>query len=49
MFEAAGLPVAIEESIFFAGPDGPRRTEQLVIRGHTTEIQAVTWSLALEA
>ncbi len=48
MFEAAGLPVAIEESIFFAGPDGPRRTEQLVVRGHTTEIQAVTWSLALE-
>ncbi len=47
LFEAGGLPVAIEESIFFASPDGPRHTEQLVIRGDTTEIQVVTWTLAL--
>ena len=48
LFEAAGLPVAIEESIFFASPDGPRRSEQIVVRGDTAEIQTVTWSLARE-
>jgi uncharacterized heparinase superfamily protein len=49
LFEAGGLPVEIEESIFFASPDGPRRTEQIVIRGHTAEVDTVTWSLAREA
>ncbi len=49
LLDAAGMPVAIEESIFFAGPDGPRRTEQVVVWGHTAKIQTVTWSLVRDA
>ena len=31
-FEADGLPLALEESVFFAAADGLRRTEQIVVR-----------------
>ncbi len=48
IFEAGGLPVAVEESISFAETGGPRRTEQIVIRGHAPDIEAVTWSLSRE-
>jgi len=43
-FEAGGLPVAIEESIFFAAPEGPRPCAQLVIHGHASDIAEVSWS-----
>ena len=49
LFEAGGLPVAIEESIFFAQAEGPRRAEQLVVRGHAPAVTEVKWSLAREA
>ena len=45
MFSAGGQPVDIEESIFFASAEGPRRTEQIVIQAHTDAVQSVTWSL----
>jgi len=44
-FEAGGLPVSIEESIFFAAPEGPRACAQLVIHGHASDIAEVFWSL----
>ena len=36
--------VEIEESVFLAGPDGPRRTVQIVIYGHVGRQAAVRWS-----
>ena len=48
LFEAGGLPVAIEESIFFAQAEGPRRTEQLVVHGHAPDLVGVSWSLSRE-
>ena len=48
-FEAGGLPVEIEESIYFASAEGPRRIEQLVIRGHTGTSTEIAWSLSLSA
>jgi len=46
-FEAGGLPVHVEESIFFAAPEGPRSCEQIVIHGVTSEIDEVRWSFSL--
>ncbi len=46
LFEAGGLPVAIEESIFFAQAEGPRRTGQLVVHGHVPDLAGVSWSLS---
>jgi uncharacterized heparinase superfamily protein len=37
--------VEIEESVFLASPDRPRRTVQIVIYGHAREKRAVRWSL----
>ncbi len=45
LFEAGELPLAIEESIFFATAEGSRRTEQIVVRGNTGERTEVAWSL----
>jgi uncharacterized heparinase superfamily protein len=38
--------VDIEESVFLAGPDGPRRTSQIVIYGGARKAMRVQWSLA---
>ncbi|WP_245500988.1 heparinase II/III family protein [Lichenibacterium minor] len=46
LFEAGGVPVAIEESIFFAQAEGPRRTEQIVVHGRALDVTAVRWSLS---
>ena len=46
LFEAGGLPIEVEESIFFASAEGPRRIEQLVIRGNTREVASVAWSFS---
>lgn len=48
VFEAGGLPVSIEESIFFAGPEGPRPCAQLVVTGNAADIAEVSWSFALQ-
>ena len=45
VFEAGDVALDIEESIFFAGVEGPRRTEQIVVHAHTKDLQAVAWSL----
>jgi uncharacterized heparinase superfamily protein len=47
-FEAGGLPVSIEESIFFAAPEGPRPCVQLVIHGDAADIAEVAWSFSVQ-
>ena len=49
LFDAHGMPVAIEESIFFANAEGPRRIDQLVIHGHVPDVSSVTWSFSRES
>ena len=46
VFEAGGVPIAVEESILFATAEGPRRMEQLVLRGETAAETSVEWSLS---
>lgn len=48
LFEAHGMPVTIEESIFFANAEGPRRIDQIVIHGHVPDVSGVTWSFSRE-
>jgi uncharacterized heparinase superfamily protein len=38
--------VAIEESVYLAGQDGPRRTTQLVIYGRAREVHRVHWTFS---
>lgn len=47
-FEAGGLPVDVEESIFFAAPEGPRPCGQIVIYGVASDINEVRWSFSRE-
>jgi uncharacterized heparinase superfamily protein len=47
-FGAGGLPIALEESIFFAAPDGARRSEQLVIHGAHRATPHVDWAFTRE-
>ena len=44
-FATMGEQVQIEESVYLAGQDGPRRTVQIVIYGDARETPAVRWSL----
>jgi uncharacterized heparinase superfamily protein len=48
-FEAGGLPVDVEESIYFAAPEGPRACEQIVVYGAAADIDEVAWSFAVPA
>jgi uncharacterized heparinase superfamily protein len=43
-FTAYEDPVEIEESVFLGGPDGPRRTVQIVIYGHARTQARVQWA-----
>jgi uncharacterized heparinase superfamily protein len=43
-FATHGDAVGIEESVFLAGTDGPRRAVQIVIYGHARERAKVQWS-----
>jgi uncharacterized heparinase superfamily protein len=38
--------VAVEESVYLAGQDGPRRTTQIVIYGQARQTQRVHWTLS---
>ena len=49
MFEALDDPVELEDSVFLAGSDGPRRTTQVVIRERARQAPRVRWSLARSA
>jgi len=44
-FGTYGETVEIEESVYLAGTDGPRRTVQIVIYGHARQNPVVRWSL----
>jgi uncharacterized heparinase superfamily protein len=48
-FEAGGLPVDVEESIYFAAPEGPRACEQIVVYGAAADIAEVAWSFSVPA
>jgi uncharacterized heparinase superfamily protein len=43
-FSAGDNPVQIEDSVYLAGNDGPRRAAQVVIHGRAREKPRVTWS-----
>jgi len=44
-FTAHEARVDLEDSVYLAGPDGPRRTVQMVIHGHAAATPRVTWTL----
>ena len=48
-FSAYGDRVEIEESVYLAGPDGPRRTVQFVIYGRARNVPRVRWTFASQA
>ena len=43
-FNAHEDRVELEDSVYLAGADGPRRTVQIVIRGNARTVQRVAWS-----
>ena len=45
-FEALDDKVDLEDSVFLAGNDGPRRTAQIVIRQTASQVSTVRWSFA---
>lgn len=45
LFTAEDREVELEESIFLASPEGPRRTEQMVIRGTVGDSPEIRWRL----
>jgi uncharacterized heparinase superfamily protein len=44
-FEALDDKVDLEDSVFLAGNDGPRRTAQIVIRQDARQAPSIRWSL----
>jgi uncharacterized heparinase superfamily protein len=46
IFEALDDKVELEDSVFLAGNDGPRRTSQIVIRQNAHHAPSVRWSFA---
>ncbi|MQT13445.1 heparinase [Rhizobiales bacterium Sp-1] len=49
MFTAPGLEIGLEESVFLSGLQGLRRTEQIVLQGHTGEISEIMWRFERQA
>jgi uncharacterized heparinase superfamily protein len=45
-FTAPEDQVEIEESVYLAGTEGPRRTVQIVIYGHARDVSRVLWSFS---
>jgi uncharacterized heparinase superfamily protein len=45
-FSAYEDRIDIEESVYLAGPDGPRRTVQIVVYGRARKVMRVQWSFA---
>lgn len=43
-FDAYEDTIELEESVFLAGHDGPRRTAQIVIRGRARQASRIRWS-----
>jgi uncharacterized heparinase superfamily protein len=48
LFDAGGLPVMLEESIFFASPEGLRRSEQITVAADIAERATIAWTFRLE-
>jgi uncharacterized heparinase superfamily protein len=48
-FEALDDKVEVEDSVFLAGNDGPRRTAQIVIRQDSKNAPSVRWSFVRSA
>lgn len=46
LFDAEGAEVRIEESVYFAGLSGPRRTDQIVLYLAVTDAAEVRWTFA---
>ncbi len=46
MFDAGGLPVQLEESVFFASPEGARACQQIVVSGKAEPGVEVQWALS---
>jgi uncharacterized heparinase superfamily protein len=46
LFTAAGLPLALDESIHRADPMGPRRSVQIVVRTRSGEASRLVWRFA---
>ncbi len=46
MFDAAGLPVGLEESVFFASPDGARACQQIVVGGRADATAEARWAFS---
>jgi uncharacterized heparinase superfamily protein len=49
LFEASGPTIEIDDSVFFAAPDGTRRTHQLVIRATVETTARVSWAITRQA
>ena len=45
-FNAYEDRIDLEESVYLAGPDGPRRTMQIVIYGRARKTPRVQWTFA---
>jgi uncharacterized heparinase superfamily protein len=45
-FNAYDDQLELEESVYLAGSDGPRRTTQIVVRGRAREVPRVQWTFA---
>ncbi|HKS64066.1 MAG TPA: heparinase II/III family protein [Xanthobacteraceae bacterium] len=45
-FDAYEETVELEESVYLAGPDGPRRAVQIVIHGRARDVPRVHWTFA---
>jgi len=45
-FDAYEQRLELEESVYLAGPDGPRRAVQIVIHGHARQVPRVHWTFA---
>jgi uncharacterized heparinase superfamily protein len=45
-FDAYEQRAELEESVYLAGPDGPRRAVQIVIHGHARQLPRVHWTFA---
>ncbi len=46
LFDAEGAELRIEESVYFAGLSGPRRTDQIVLYLAVTDSAEVRWTFA---
>jgi uncharacterized heparinase superfamily protein len=43
-FSGEGAAAELEESVYLGGPDGPRRTQQIVVYGNARENAQVNWN-----